>query len=110
MVVLYEFIDAYWMPALYSALGVFVTFIGNKLWHSTTTMLAKQTQYEKAILAIMYDRIFQACQYHLKEKSISTPELKNLEHLYENYHNLGGNGTGTELYKRCLDLPLKESR
>ena len=64
--------------------------------------------YEKALLAILYDRLFQLCQNYIAAKRISTEELKNLEHLYENYHRLGGNGTGTELYNRCCELPLKE--
>lgn len=103
-----EFINDYWQPALYSLLVFIVARSGKKIWVAVATMVIKQNLYEKALLAILYDRLFQACQHYLSVKSISTEELKNLEHLYENYHRLGGNGTGTELYTRCLDLPLKE--
>ena len=34
--------------------------------------------------------------------------LKNIEYLYNAYHALGGNGTGTELYQRVQKLPLEE--
>lgn len=39
---------------------------------------------------------------------INTSALKNLEYLYNSYHALGGNGTGTELYTRAKGLPIKE--
>lgn len=103
-----EFINSYWQPALYSLLVFIVARLCNKLWIAVATMVIKQNLYEKALLAILYDRLFQSCQNYIAEKRISTEELKNLEHLYENYHRLGGNGTGTELYNRCRELPLKE--
>lgn len=105
---MYEFLNNYWQPALYALLTGIISYGTRKLQYAVCSMLKKQEMYESALLAIMYDRLFQACQQHLERGSISTPELKNLEHLYVNYHQLGGNGTGTELYHRCLDLPLKE--
>lgn len=103
-----EFISEYWQPSLYSVLVFIVAKLGDKLWEALNLIVQRQRLYEKAILAILHDRLFQACQYHLRVGEISAEELKNLEHLYENYHKLGGNGTGTELYNRCLELPLKE--
>lgn len=104
-----EFFNNYWQPALYTVLTGVISYLANRLRCAICSVLKRQQIYESALLAIMYDRLFQACQQHLERGNISTPELKNLEHLYTNYHQLGGNGTGTELYNRCLDLPLKET-
>lgn len=60
------------------------------------------------LLAIMHDRLYQMSTFFLKEGYISTSALKNLEYLYNSYHALGGNGTGTELYTRAKGLPIKE--
>lgn len=60
------------------------------------------------VLAILHDRIYQACQHYLKQGYIDAPGLKNLEYLYRSYHTLGGNGTGTELYNRAKSLPIKQ--
>ena len=35
--------------------------------------------------------------------------LTNIGYLYDSYHALGGNGTGTELYNRAKALPIKNS-
>lgn len=63
---------------------------------------------KEGLLAILHDRIYQACQYYIKQGSIDTGGLKNLEYLYKSYHALGGNGTGTELYNRAKALPIKQ--
>ena len=60
------------------------------------------------VLAILHDRIYQACQHYLALGYIDAAGLKNLEYLYKSYHTLGGNGTGTELYNRAKALPIKQ--
>ena len=73
--------------------------------------LAKKVQEQErvkdGILAILHDRLYQLCQYYLAKGTISPNALKNVEYLYRSYHSLGGNGTGTELYTRVTQLPLK---
>ncbi len=74
-------------------------------------LIKKVTEYRNikgGLLAIMHDRLYQSCTYFIKMGYIDTSALKNLEYLYESYHKLGGNGTGTELYNRAKSLPIKE--
>ena len=74
-------------------------------------LIKKMTEYRNiktGLLAIMHDRLYQACWHYLKQGYIDTGGLKNLEYLYNSYHALGGNGTGTELYNRAKALPIKE--
>lgn len=61
---------------------------------------------KEGLLAIMHDRLYQSCTFYIKQGSIDTDGLKNLEYLYTRYHALGGNGTGTELYNRAKSLPI----
>lgn len=61
---------------------------------------------KEGLLAIMHDRLYQSCTFYIKQGSIDTSGLKNLEYLYKSYHALGGNGTGTELYNRAKALPI----
>lgn len=65
---------------------------------------------DSGVLAINHDRLYQACTFFILTGEITVDELKNLEYLYEGYHALGGNGTGTELYEKCKDLPIVEKR
>lgn len=74
-------------------------------------LIKKVTEYrhiKTGLLAIMHDRLYQASQYYLAQGYIDTGGLKNLEYLYNSYHALGGNGTGTELYNRAKALRIKE--
>lgn len=64
----------------------------------------------QAVLAINHDRLYQACTFFILTGEITIDELKNLEYLYEGYHALGGNGTGTELYEKCKNLPIVDKR
>lgn len=58
------------------------------------------------VRALLHDRLYQGCRYFLKLGTINAAELSNMGRLYESYHQLGGNGTGTELYERVKRLPL----
>ncbi len=74
-------------------------------------LIKKMTEYKNikdGLIAIMHDRLYQSCTYFLNQGAIDTSGLKNLECLYNSYHALGGNGTGTELYTRAKGLPIRE--
>ena len=77
----------------------------------------KQEQKESdaiktAMVAMLHDRLFQCCKHHIKNGYIPVDEseavLDNLKLLYDTYTALGGNGTGTEMYKRTKALPIKK--
>lgn len=95
-----SFISAHWMEW---AIGL--------LSFGWGYLIKKMTEYKNikdGLLAIMHDRLYQMSTFFLKEGYINTAALKNLEYLYNSYHALGGNGTGTELYTRAKGLPIKE--
>ncbi len=62
-----------------------------------------------AIVAILHDRLYQACRYYLSIGKIDEDGFANLKTMYNSYHGLGGNGTGTELYNRTCKLKIVES-
>lgn len=103
-----NFITEYWLGFLFGGIttgfGVFIKYV-----------LGKRKQQEKeqktikdGLLAILHDRLYQCCMYHIRKKEIDKDDMKNVEYIYSSYHELGGNGTGTELYNRVKALPLKE--
>lgn len=64
---------------------------------------------KEAMLAILHDRLYQACRYYLSKGQVDEDGYNNLETMYETYHRFGGNGTGTELYNRTRKLKIVES-
>lgn len=101
----------YWLQALFgamiAALGVMIKRLDSKIKQERNENEAVKT----AMIAMLHDRLFQCCRYHLKNGYIPLEEsesaLDNLRMLYDTYHALGGNGTGTELYQRVVKLPIK---
>lgn len=59
-----------------------------------------------AVLALLHDRIYTECYRFMELGYITQDGLRNLGYLYKTYHMMGGNGTGTELYKRAKALPI----
>ena len=71
----------------------------------------KKSEYEvlkEGILALLHDRLYQACSFFIEKGYCSLEDRANLEYLYKPYKALGGNGTGEHLYRKCLELPFKQ--
>lgn len=113
-----DFIRQYWLQTLFTAmvsgLTISVRHLYNKLKKDREDRELRfeeeskeQKLIKEGVLAILHDRLYQSCQFHIHKKSITVADLDNLEYLYRSYHDLGGNGTGTELYNRCKRLPIE---
>ena len=99
-----EFAVKYWIEIFFS--GV-LALLGAG-YRKINTKLKEQEKMKEGILAILHDRLYQACRFYIQRGHIDIESMKNIEYLYESYHDLGGNGTGTELYNRVKALPIKE--
>ena len=102
-----EFIIKYWIQAGFGGVVAFVGYIAKKVLSKIKAEQAEQKLIREGLLALLHDRLYQACQHHIGANCITVGDLDNLEYLYESYHDLGGNGTGTELYQRCKALPIR---
>lgn len=86
-----------------SAAGAFVGAV--IIW--VKNMLAKQQEFESALKALAHDSFYRQCRKILQRDSLSEDELENLNYLHDAYTSLGLNGTGEELYRRCLKKPIQ---
>ncbi len=102
-----DFIIKYWLQVCFGVLTAIVgagfRWIGKKF---------REEQEEKealknGVLALLHDRLYTGTMQYVADNEISTSELKNMEQVYNGYHGMGGNGTGTELWERVKKLPLK---
>lgn len=93
---------------------IFTAFTGflAGAYRSLSKHIKEQEDERKAVkdglLAMLHDRLYQACLHYISQGWIDDDGLKNLEYLYRSYHKLGGNGTGTELYNRAKALPIRD--
>ena len=70
--------------------------------------IQEQKALKKAVKALLHDRLYQSCRYYLHQGYVDVEGLTNVGVVYEAYHELHGNGTGTNLYERMEDLPVRE--
>lgn len=121
-----EWIIKYWIQVAFgllcTAVGAAFRLISKKLKERQEEEKARQAERQReeearraeietlkeGVVALLHDRLYQGCRYHIHNGEIADDEMKNMEYLYKGYHALGGNGTGTELYERIKKLPLKE--
>ena len=75
-----------------------------KLNERCNGLVKDQELIEIGVLALLHDRVYQACQHHLKIGVITVEDFNNLTHLYKAYVALRGNGTCKELYERVKKL------
>lgn len=106
-----EFIVKYWLEA---AFGVAVTALSigyKKLAGKIKKRAEEQDAIKTAMIAILHDRLFAECNKYLSQGHIPVDDaeeiLNNLSILYNAYHALGGNGTGTKLYERVGKLKIE---
>lgn len=66
----------------------------------------EQKAMQAAMVALMRDRIFQACRYHFKNGAVTAGDLEVLNALYKSYHDLGGDTIATTLVERVNNLKI----
>ena len=98
-----EFIIEYWLEAVFGLLSALLGW----LYGGLKKKVDKQKLIEAGMLAILHDRLYQLGREYIERGWITLEELKNMEYLYESYHALGGNGTGTEIWERVKNLPVR---
>ena len=69
-----------------------------------------QQAIKEAMKALLWDRLYQIYNDAERAGCLSIDALRNAENIYKQYHALGGNGTGTELYERLCALPTKKTK
>lgn len=96
-----DFIVRYWVQEVMAAITAAIAFLVKKIY----AWKNEQELVKQGVLAILHDRLYQACQFYLKRGYCTIEDRDNLDYMFRPYKALGGNGTGEELYNRCLALP-----
>lgn len=108
-----EFVVEYWLETLFAGL---LAILGEWCRRLTKKLKHKQTEYDAlkvAMVAILHDKLFDICNCYLALGYIPADKaeeiLDNVKMIYEAYHALGGNGTGTLIYEKFLALKVRSA-
>lgn len=99
-----EIIIKYWIEFAFAAV---VGLIG-ALYKRVKEYFKREQLMETAIIAMLHDRLYALCTEYISRSQVTVSELRNLGYIYDSYHALGGNGTGTALYEKVKLLEVKE--
>ena len=97
----------YWVQFICAAMAGALTALWHRVGANRKEEQKKQVAMEQALLALLRDRIYQACRYHLKNGYITTGDLEVLQGLNECYEHMGGNGTVRKLMQRIAKLEIR---
>lgn len=64
----------------------------------------------KGVRALLWERLNNIYEYALWQDGLTVDERHNAENIYNAYHALGGNGTGTKLYEAIENLPIRQEQ
>lgn len=105
---LLDYITKYWVQWACGVVAAGFTAAVRKLYKRQKSADERQKATENGIRALLRDRILQA-YYHYSERGwITLHGLENVEAMYKEYHNLGGNGTVTKLVEDLRRLEVKD--
>ena len=97
---LYQILSVLGIPSLMGAIAL-------SIFNVVKSKTASSRLIKEGVLAILHNKIYTLGKQYIEQEQISLEDMKDFEYLYDAYHNLGGNGTGTEIYERVKDLPIK---
>jgi hypothetical protein len=92
----------YWIQELFALIIAVITW----LWRALLRRKQENDEIKEGMMALLHDRIYQACSFFIARGWCSPEDRSNLEYLYKPYKALGGNGTGESLYHKCMELPI----
>ena len=102
-----EFIAKYWIEVVFSAILGLVGFGFKALKKRQDEQDKKNKAIKNGVQALLRNELIRRYREYESKGEISIIDKENVEHMFEEYKNLGGNGTGAKMYEDLLELPTK---
>lgn len=98
-----------------------ITFVLGSIMGYISTKLKKEKEknwkeekknkaLENAVQSLLRDRLIEKYRIFKKQGYMTILDKENLNHLFEEYKNLGGNGTVKQLLEDMSDIEIKVER
>ncbi len=103
-----EFIMQYWLEVIF---GIVVAGVG-AVFVSLRSKLKKQIEKEKAlekgVCSLLRAEMIRSGEKYIQKRYCNIYAKDTFDKAYKAYHDLGGNGTMTELHEQVMNLPAQE--
>ena len=95
-----EFIINYWLEALLGIVFTAITFVVKKLYK-------KQKAIEHGVQALLRNELIRRYREFETKGEMTILDKENMEFMFREYQNLGGNGMVKQMYEEMLEMPTK---
>lgn len=104
---MFEFIVTYWLEALFTLLCSVFALLFKRLFKRIKENKERQNAVEAGLQALLRNELIKSYREYEAKGEISILDKENMEHMFTEYENLGGNGTVAQMFKEILSLPIK---
>lgn len=102
-----EFIIQYWLEILFTVMTSIFSLLFKYVIKKQKEDAKKQKAIENGVQALLRNELIRRYREYEIKKEISILDKENIEHMFKEYENLGGNGTVAKMYEEILELPIK---
>ena len=98
-----DFILKYLIQEILGAICILIAYLFRKI----LKLWKRQQAIENGVQALLRNELIRRYREYEQKGEISILDKENITHMFEEYKNLGGNGTVEKLYDELLDLHTK---
>lgn len=102
-----EFILKYWVEVLLTSVCAFVSFTYKKIKKRFEEQDTKRKAIENGVQALLRNELIKNFREYKRIGEITLLDKENMEHMFAEYFNLGGNGMMHEVYDEFKQIPIK---
>ena len=108
---MWEFVIKYWIEIAFSCIVGVISFTFKKSYtkykNKMDNVSARQQAVEQGVQALLRNELIRRYREYEAKGEISILDKENIEHMYNEYKNLGGNGTVAKMYDDLMNLDTK---
>lgn len=98
----------YWLHFILTSLSGFLTWVVFKLKNKLEVSTKRWNATESGVQALLRNEIIKSYNHYMERGFLPIHERDNINNLYKQYQNLGGNGTVPRLMEELEDLPVHD--
>ena len=102
-----EFIIKYWLETIFTAILALIGWSYRKLNKKHKEQDKKNKAIENGVQALLRNELIKNYREYKVKGEITLLDKENMEHMFKEYFNLGGNGMMTDVHREFLEIPIK---
>lgn len=102
-----ELIKQYWIELMFGGFTAFLGFCYKGLKSELIKKVKEQEAVKEGLVALLRQSLYDAYNKWSERGYCPIYAMEVSKRIYEQYHALGGNDVGTELYERLKELPTE---